>query len=87
MAFSGAGHNDYFGAFFAGRLAGDPPSQMTSVKVLHAGESDYRFNRWGDYSHTTLDPNNFLAICTIQQYARTPSGTWRTWIAEMMPLR
>jgi len=89
MGFSGAGYNDYFGAFCTGRLSTDLLGQMTSVKLLNAGESAYapEAPRWGDYSHTTLDPNNVLAIWTIQQYARTPGGEWQTSITGIMPIK
>jgi len=53
MGFSGSGYNDYLGAFCAGRISTDPPSQMSIVKTLKSGEAAYLCNQWGDYSHTT----------------------------------
>jgi hypothetical protein len=86
VAFSGSGNNDYIGAFCAGRLTTDPAGWMSPIRTLHVGESAYPFLSWGDYSHASLDPNDKLGIWTIQQYASSPTGAWRTWIAELVPI-
>ena len=87
MAFAGAGLNAYYGAYAVGRVSTDPAGVMSGIKVLQLGEAAYDGSRWGDYTQTTLDPRNGLSIWTIQQYARTPSSNWRTWIDETVPLR
>ena len=69
---------------------GDPSGQMSAVKLLNAGESVYDAEEgvpWGDYTHTTLDPINTLAMWTIQQYARRPAVEWRTSISEISPVK
>jgi hypothetical protein len=38
-------------------------------------------NRWGDYSSTGIDPDDF-SIWTIQEYAALPSGGWDRWGTE-----
>jgi hypothetical protein len=38
-------------------------------------------NRWGDYSSTCIDPNNF-GIWTIQEYAELPGGGLDEWGTE-----
>ncbi len=49
-------------------------------------------NRWGDYSSTCIDPNDF-SMWTIQEYAETPSsgsdswGTeWNNWVPPVADL-
>ena len=42
--------------------------------------------RWGDYTATSLDPNNGLTFCTVQEYAETDpidDTLWGTWIATI----
>ena len=56
--------------------------------LLKAGVSDYEVtagtgrNRWGDYSATTLDPDDPFTFWTIQEWV---SGTdiWSTQITEL----
>ena len=73
------------------RDIGDARRFRESVKTLKAGEGVYsteeQVMRWGDYTHTTLDPLNSLSIWTIQQYARTPNPNWRSWVGEIMPVK
>ena len=49
-------------------------------------------NRWGDYSHTVIDPVNDRDLWTVQEYARLRVGTtgqgtndsrWGTWWAKL----
>ncbi len=62
--------------------------------MLKVGEAKYdkedgdQLNRWGDYSHTVVDPANDLDFWTIQQYAALPSGgfdRWGTWWGKIIP--
>ena len=89
MGFSGCGNNDYIGAFCAGRLAADPLGQVSPVKLLAPGEDFYDpgVPRWGDYSHTSLDPITGLGFWTIQEYARAPGSAWQTWIGEIIAVK
>lgn len=75
MAFSGVAPTEFVGAYFTGRLASDAAGTMGSVALLKAGSASYQQldtsgrNRWGDYSYTSLDPNDDMTIWTIQEYA------------------
>ena len=54
--------NVYPGIRYTGRLANDPLGQMTfAEQTAIAGTSSLlgTNNRWGDYSHTALDPDGF----------------------------
>ncbi|MGI8905333.1 MAG: beta strand repeat-containing protein [Candidatus Sumerlaeaceae bacterium] len=91
MGMSGAKSTEFIGAWTAGRFASDPSGTMGAPLQFKAGDAKYSVsfggspNRWGDYSFTSLDPNDDMSIWTIQEYARTPSGSqdlWSTWIVK-----
>ena len=67
MGFSGSSLNDSIGAFYTGRRGGQS-SFVTPPMTLQSGSGTWPSDRWGDYSHTTLDPNDSLSIWTIQEY-------------------
>ncbi|MCC2670223.1 MAG: hypothetical protein K0Q72_2694, partial [Armatimonadetes bacterium] len=81
IAFSGSKNSEFVGAFYAGRLATDPPGTMGTPVVLRSGVAPYNQldlndpprNRWGDYSYTSLDPSDTMSLWTIQEYAEAPS--------------
>lgn len=80
---------EFASAAYSVRAHTDPLGSLREEVVYKAGEASYdRFkdkkNRWGDYSHTVVDPKNDLDMWTIQEYARPKSGTldrWGTWWA------
>ncbi len=59
----------------------DTAGTMRDPNIFRAGDGYYekRFggtrNRWGDYSHTMVDPTDDQTLWTIQEYAATPVGT------------
>jgi hypothetical protein len=72
----------------------DPPSSLQADTVLKAGEAPYykigsgTLNRWGDFSHTVVDPANDTDLWTIQQYAAQPTAgvdRWSTWWGRVVP--
>ncbi|TFH27843.1 MAG: hypothetical protein E4H00_09190, partial [Myxococcales bacterium] len=73
MGFSGSKSTEYVGAYFTGRLSGDASGTMGSIALVKAGEASYQWtdgsgrNRWGDYSYTSLDPNDDMSLWTIQE--------------------
>jgi len=87
VGFTGSHAGSYAGAFYTGRLVSDPPNEMAVPAVYHAGEGPYNHassgtNRWGDYSMTTVDPRDDLALWTIQEYGRS-ANNWGTWVAKL----
>ena len=72
IGFSGSSANQYVSAYYWGRLnIGTSPANP----VLYFGGKDWLDTpsprtvfRWGDYSHTTLDPDG-LKFWTIQEHA------------------
>lgn len=72
-----AGTNHYADAYQAGRLATDTPGTMSAPTAYTA--STFAYNpagdpggpggrRWGDYSSTTLDPDDDMTMWTIQEF-------------------
>jgi len=69
------------GAFSLRRAGG----ALQSPTIFAPGRNTYRkppafggnSNRWGDYSHTQVDPND-LDFWTVQQFADNPADTWAT---------
>ncbi len=63
---------------------------MGAVTQIIAGTASYQRldsysrNRWGDYSYTSLDPNNDMSLWTIQEYAKSPANTWGTYVTELL---
>jgi hypothetical protein len=75
---STAGTNEYANAAFAGRLATDPLGTMQSPVLYTAATTAYNptydtggpaGRRWGDYSFTSLDPNDDMTMWTIQEFS------------------
>ena len=88
MGFSGSRGSEYIGAFYTGRKAnGTMPAKPV---LIQAGRSYYDWNRWGDYSYTTSDPEGG-ALWTIQQYTEAPisppsdSQEYGTWVGKIVP--
>ena len=75
----------------------DAAGTMRDPVIFKAGEDCYSKdfgsgrNRWGDYSHTMVDPTNDCSFWTIQEYAKlqappTVGGStskWGTWWAKV----
>ncbi|MGH8003638.1 MAG: hypothetical protein ACRECJ_02800, partial [Limisphaerales bacterium] len=67
------------------RASTDPANTLQPDVVLKAGEALYNktgggpANRWGDYSHTVVDPLDDKTLWTVQEYAESPASLWGTW--------
>jgi VCBS repeat-containing protein len=98
IGFTGSGPNDYPSAFaVTGALNGDSLTLSDPI-LLKAGDGPYlgtavdqelgaTLVRWGDYSATTVDPNNPSHFWTVEEWAAAdPSlGTvWATQISELI---
>jgi hypothetical protein len=101
MGYSQFASNQFGSAGYSFRLGTDAAATMRDPVIYKAGV-DYYFktfgtgrNRWGDYSHTMIDPTNDRDMWTVQEYAdaRTPAGCtpadasvctrWATWWASV----
>jgi len=87
IGFSGSKADEYAGAYYAGRVASDPPGETSPAAQYRPGVAPQNLvdgagrNRWGDYSVTTIDPDDFT-FWTIQEYAHA-TDIWGTAFARL----
>lgn len=68
-------------AIVAGRYASQPagilnaPVDITSFTAVYNRENTGDDQRWGDYSHTSLDPSDDMTIWSFQEYT-TSTNNW-----------
>jgi hypothetical protein len=71
IGYSFGGTPNFPGQRFAGRLAGDPPGQLTLREaVLAEGEGAQDAMRWEDYTQTAIDPSDDCTIWYVGDYLR-----------------
>lgn len=88
----------YAGAAYAFRYGTDAVGIMQDPVIYKDGEDYYDKTssgrtRWGDYSHTMVDPLNDASFWTIQEYAKlraapsvfSTTAKWGTWVAKVDP--
>jgi len=78
MGFSAAGTNARLNTATIGRLATDPSGTMSGTPVLFTNSTTsynpsldpatFGSKRWGDYSNTSVDPNDDMTMWTTSQY-------------------
>lgn len=80
-------------AWFSGRLPSDPAGQTDAPSEYTATGASYNppgnpggagGRRWGDYSMTSVDPDDDMTMWTIQEYTSS-TNTWGTRIARLRP--
>jgi FlgD Ig-like domain len=75
IGFAASASSKYCGAYYATRLAGDPPGLIEAPAVLARGVDAYKryfngsSNRWGDQSGMALCPNGEADFWVYNQYA------------------
>ena len=82
LAFSIGSSTLPVGIRYTGRFDGDPLGQMTVAETTIVDGVGVRTNtyRYGDYSHTTMDPDNFTFWHTADFFSS--NNAWRTQIAS-----
>ncbi len=81
VGFTQTSSMEYASAAYAFREATDPAGTMRDARVYKPGEGHFNLpyaggvGRWGDYSHTVVDPSDDTTLWTIQEYARAQVGT------------
>ena len=90
--------DDYADAGYTFRLGSDAAGTMQDPVIYKEGEDYYQKtfsgtrNRWGDYSHSLIDPVNDRDLWTVQEYPMLRVGTtgqgsndsrWGTWWARL----
>ncbi len=91
IGYSGSGPNQFPSLYYAGRLATDPPNELTQGEAIMfqgLGNQAFPLNRWGDYSDLTVDPTDDCTFWYTNEYhAANGAGdiinvNWRTRIAS-----
>ncbi len=99
LGFSNFESDDLVDAGYTFRLGTDAAGTMRDPLIFKEGEDYYSkafsgpSNRWGDYSHTVIDPVNDRDLWTIQEYAQprtvqdnqttTNNSRWSSWWAKV----
>src|SRR5499427_7817621 len=71
---------------YAGRLAGDPPNNMSqgeATLITSGGHQTSNLGRWGDYSTMFVDPTDSCTFWHVNEYyTSTSSASWATRIGS-----
>jgi hypothetical protein len=61
---------------YATQTAGilNPPVNVTNFREVYNRETSGEDQRWGDYSHTVVDPSDDMTIWTFQQYTSSTNN-------------
>jgi len=98
IGYSSFSNTQFASCNYSIRLNTDPLNTTQASVQFKAGLAKYfktfsdPSNRWGDYSSTCIDPDDF-SIWTIQEYAEMPSGgsdrwgtEWNKWLPPVSEL-
>src|SRR5438477_1343875 len=83
-----AGVNQFAEIAITGRYASDPLGALQTPTIVQTSSSAYNVadgvnpHRWGDYSLTTVDPNDDMTFWTAQEYCNTVSS-WGVRIIQL----
>lgn len=90
MGFTAAGPSSYLNAATTGRLASDPVGTMGTPIKFTASSASYNPSdnsdphRWGDYSYTSLDPDDDMTLWTIQEWCLAPGNGYAVQVAKLL---
>ncbi len=83
LGMSTAGAATRVNAAVTGRLAADPLGTMNGAPVVYSPNTSFSYNvqsppdtrqRWGDYSYTSLDPDDDMTLWTLQEFVDAPDS-------------
>jgi hypothetical protein len=87
---SASGATEFINAVTAGRLASDPAGTLQVPLLFTASATAYNPaadpgppRRWGDYSYTSLDPDDDMTLWTIQEYCDT-TDAWGVRAVQLL---
>lgn len=93
LGFSVAGSNERINAGTAGRLLGDAPGTLQTPLLYTSSSTAYNppgdpgnsvyGRRWGDYSYTSVDPNDDMTMWTVQQFCDA-SNSYGVRVAQLI---
>jgi hypothetical protein len=85
---SGSNASQYASAYYSGRIPTDPAGELSDVQLYRAGVGSINHpdgfgrNRFGDYSHTAIDPVDDKTFWTFQEYGQT-GNDWAVQVAKL----
>jgi hypothetical protein len=86
LGFSVSSSSTFPSIRYVGRLAGDPPGEMSQSEatLIDGGGSQlHSSGRWGDYSNMAIDPTNDCTFWYTQEYyGATSSAAWQTRVGS-----
>ena len=81
IGYSFGGTPNFAGQRFAGRMANDPPGQLTLREtVLAEGEAAQNVMRWEDYTQTAIDPSDDCTIWYVGDYLKKDAANYSSRI-------
>ena len=86
---SASGAASYTKIALSGRLNTNAPGSTQAAAFLSPDTGNYNlgdaggYYRWGDYSFTTVDPNDDMTFWTAQMYGNS-SGSWSVHVAQLL---
>ncbi len=88
LGFSTAGTNFRADAATVGRLSGDTLGTTQTVALYTASSTAYNVQmtapqRWGDYSYTSVDPNDDMTMWTIQEFCDA-TDSWGVRVVRLL---
>lgn len=85
LGFTRFSSDTYPSCAYAFRAAGDPAGTFRNPLVYQPGLGPYGGGRWGDFSHTLVDPVNDTDFWTVQEYSNPDIGWVESW-ARVSPM-
>jgi hypothetical protein len=84
LCYAVSGPNTFPSVRYTGRFPNDPLGEMTITEetVINGTNSQTTFNRFGDYSQLTIDPNDDLTFWFTGEYFG--GGLWRTRVTSFI---
>jgi hypothetical protein len=87
---SAAGASEHANAVTAGRLSSDPAGTLQAPSLFTASSTAYNPGadpgpprRWGDFSYTSLDPDDDMTLWTIQEYCNG-ADSWGVRVVQLI---
>jgi hypothetical protein len=92
IGFSRSGLDEFVSSYAVVGDTMDGVTSFTDPILLKAGLDNYHlsggdFERWGDYSATTVDPTDPFSFWTIQEFAAQPGTFPSTWATQITQIR
>jgi hypothetical protein len=80
IGYSGSHQTEFPSIRYTGRLVSDPQDLMARGEIFLSGNgSQTGVNRWGDYAHMSVDPQDDCTFWyTNEYYPQTSERAWRT---------